>query len=471
MYERTGWIFFDLDGTLADSLPALRQVYFDFLAGHGKTGTAAEFDDLNGPSLPEIVRILKDRHHLQAAELELLALYRQSIEDAYRQRVAAVTGADAALDAVSQAGYGIALVTSAPTNLAKAFIAARGWSQSFAAIITGEAVTRAKPFPDIYEHALNVTGAARQRTLVVEDSKNGIRAAKAAGLRVCGLQGHLDERGIRAAGGDYAIANLRELLGLAAANFLLPAGIDIVATGPINLVAVPTAKTLTSAQDQAVARIWEKKLGERTTALFNGSLLNYVAHERRLGTTEITGQFVEYRHFVAQRTDPSLNLGIRPVAVSGITIFSDNGEERVIFARRAMNMLQYPGLFELAPSGGLDRECLRPDGSIDFRAKVLDELAEETGLTSNCVRGADAFALIYDANEKVYDICCRIEVDVDKPMLETAFAASIEYSELKTLPVAELVAFARDHETSIVPGSLALIAAFVLQRTDVAISS
>ena len=42
-------LFIDLDGTLASSLTALKEVYFSFLTGLGAKGSEAEFQRLNGP--------------------------------------------------------------------------------------------------------------------------------------------------------------------------------------------------------------------------------------------------------------------------------------------------------------------------------------------------------------------------------------------------------------------------------------
>jgi len=49
------WIFFDLDGTLADSIKIMNDVYFKFLAHFNLKGNIDEFNQLNGPSLNEII--------------------------------------------------------------------------------------------------------------------------------------------------------------------------------------------------------------------------------------------------------------------------------------------------------------------------------------------------------------------------------------------------------------------------------
>jgi len=57
-------LFLDLDGTLADSLTAMRGVYDRFLQEFEATPSDEEFEELNGPPLAEIIKILKNRHGL-----------------------------------------------------------------------------------------------------------------------------------------------------------------------------------------------------------------------------------------------------------------------------------------------------------------------------------------------------------------------------------------------------------------------
>ena len=48
-----------MDGTLLDTLPGLYKVYMTFLKDHHEKGNAAEFNDLNGRNLTEIIQILQ----------------------------------------------------------------------------------------------------------------------------------------------------------------------------------------------------------------------------------------------------------------------------------------------------------------------------------------------------------------------------------------------------------------------------
>ncbi|MBV8569830.1 MAG: HAD family phosphatase [Acidobacteriaceae bacterium] len=58
----------------------------------------------------------------------------------------------------------------------------------FQAVVNGLEVIRPKPFPDIYLEAASRLGAPPERCIVFEDSPTGIEAARAAGMRVVGVE-------------------------------------------------------------------------------------------------------------------------------------------------------------------------------------------------------------------------------------------------------------------------------------------
>jgi len=178
------WVFFDLDGTLADSVPALYEAYLAFMESHGLQGTEDGFVELNGPSIPEIVEILRRKHELAEPYNALLDGYRKVVKEAYRTVARPMDGAEQTCRKLRERGVGLALVTAAERPLAEVFLTARNWPDLFDTVVFGDEVARAKPHPDLYLRALEATGAAAERTVVVEDSPNGVRAARAAGLPV-----------------------------------------------------------------------------------------------------------------------------------------------------------------------------------------------------------------------------------------------------------------------------------------------
>jgi len=88
-------------------------------------------------------------------------------------------------------------------------LAIAGLAQAFGdRVYSADQVARAKPAPDLFLHAAERMGAAPARTLVIEDSVNGIVAGKAAGMTVWGFVG----------GGHYAGRDASAMLSAAGAD-------------------------------------------------------------------------------------------------------------------------------------------------------------------------------------------------------------------------------------------------------------
>ena len=89
----------------------------------------------------------------------------------------------------------------------------------FDAIVTGDDTVMHKPDPEPYHKVVSELGLASSDTIVVEDSPNGIYAAKAARCNVVGLTTNFQSEALRDAGADWVVASYSELaetLGLGA---------------------------------------------------------------------------------------------------------------------------------------------------------------------------------------------------------------------------------------------------------------
>ncbi|GAB2688925.1 hypothetical protein GCM10010442_02380 [Kitasatospora kifunensis] len=84
-------------------------------------------------------------------------------------------------------------------------------------IFSATEVSRGKPAPDLFEHAAARMGVRPQACVVVEDSCAGVRAARAAGMRVLGYAGGLTSAERLAAAGARVFHDMRELPALLAA--------------------------------------------------------------------------------------------------------------------------------------------------------------------------------------------------------------------------------------------------------------
>lgn len=205
------WIFFDLDGTLADSIPALFQSYLNFLSEFDLVGSKLEFDELNGPSMTEIISILKSRHNLKQDEKTLIKLYNTKIADLYMNSVLPIDGAESILKDLQKNGLKLMLVTSSIKEIALNFIKCRNWENYFEDFVFGDEIKNSKPNPEIYNLALKKALTSTKNVAVVEDSINGIKSAKNAGLSVIGLANTQTEERLLNAGANITISHLQQI--------------------------------------------------------------------------------------------------------------------------------------------------------------------------------------------------------------------------------------------------------------------
>lgn len=206
--------------------------------------------------------------------------------------------------------------------------------------------------------------------------------------------------------------------------------------GPITMFAEGDDATLAPGLAERVERAWADEQREHPDR-FDGELLIYAG---RSGD-RLKGRFLPYRYFVAQRRDPVLAqaLALLPLGVSGMVVC----EGQVAFGRRGPGTTQYPGWIELMPSGGIDRRCLAPDGTVDHRAQLLRELVEETGIAEADVLSIEDIALVRDTEDPALDVGSVITVRPGAPAtIATRLAApESEYRDVTWVPVGGLVAF------------------------------
>ncbi len=190
-------LIFDVDGTLADTESAHREAFNAAFAAAGLTWhwDASRYGDLlRVTGGKERVAHFIDTLPLEEAEKARLrarvpALHADKTRR-YAQRVAAGQvmlrpGIARLISEASAAGVRLALATTTSPQNVEALIAATlgaGALDWFASRVCGDAVAAKKPAPDAYLRALAELGLQAGECVALEDSANGLRAARAAGL-------------------------------------------------------------------------------------------------------------------------------------------------------------------------------------------------------------------------------------------------------------------------------------------------
>jgi len=180
-------IIFDMDGVLLDSEPRHERAFLEVVRelGYGETH-GLRFADYIGRTDQDLwADFITKRHPPQTLE-ELLALKR-------RHTIALLQREQPFFDGVPElveqlAGhYRLGLASGSDRQVVEAVLALKDLRRFFRAVVTGSEVERGKPAPDIFLRAAQLLGVAPQDCWAIEDSKPGIAAALAAGMRIIAI--------------------------------------------------------------------------------------------------------------------------------------------------------------------------------------------------------------------------------------------------------------------------------------------
>ena len=176
-------VIFDLDGVLLDSEQAWDQARRDLVAETGGTWTDAATRDMMGMSSREWPVYVRDALKVPMTADEINADVVRRMVEGYRTSLPLLSGAREAVERIA-ARWPIGLASSSNREVIDEVLEAMGVADRFAATVSSEEVDRGKPAPDVYLEAARRLGVEPAKTVAIEDSENGIRSARAAGMRV-----------------------------------------------------------------------------------------------------------------------------------------------------------------------------------------------------------------------------------------------------------------------------------------------
>ncbi len=175
-------LFFDLDGTLANSKGILQMVYESFLTHFDRIPSQSEFDLLNGPPLTEAISYLKETHGITENISELLSFYQVLIKENY-SNVKPSAGAYSLLACTHKRGWINAIVTSNNQDLTTYWLNKTGLSKWISFVIAAENVKNGKPSPEPYLKALHQAQVSANFSIGIEDTPAGAHSSSSAGLQ------------------------------------------------------------------------------------------------------------------------------------------------------------------------------------------------------------------------------------------------------------------------------------------------
>ncbi len=160
------------------------EVRHTFAAEHDRTWTAADQAAVMGANSRGWSRIMRERLDLPMPDVDIERAIVEGVVARYEHEGAPrIEGAVEAVRRIA-ADRPVAIASSAHRAVIDATLAATGLTDVFEVVVSSDDVEHGKPAPDVYLEVARRLGVAPERALVVEDSRNGVLAGKAAGMTV-----------------------------------------------------------------------------------------------------------------------------------------------------------------------------------------------------------------------------------------------------------------------------------------------
>jgi HAD superfamily hydrolase (TIGR01509 family) len=177
-------VIFDLDGVLVDSEIWWDEIRQAFAREHGRSWDADDRAAVMGANSQAWSAIMRERLRLDLPDDAIERAIVEGVVERYRRDGAPII--DGAIEAVHRIASTrpTAVASSAHADVIAAALEATGLADSFAVVVSSDEVVHGKPAPDVYLETARRLRVDPSMCLVVEDSLNGARAARAAGMTV-----------------------------------------------------------------------------------------------------------------------------------------------------------------------------------------------------------------------------------------------------------------------------------------------
>lgn len=201
-------VIWDLDGVIIDSAEQHREAWQRLAREEGVSLSNAQFwstfGQRNDAILTQIWGTLS-KERIQALGDRKEVYYREYVRETAR----ALPGALELLSELHNAGYPMALASSAPIANIELVSEVLGLRRFLKALVSGDTVPHGKPAPDVFLKAASELDIEPANCLVFEDAVAGVQAAKASGMYCIAVAGPNDQPGLQAA--NLVVQSLTEV--------------------------------------------------------------------------------------------------------------------------------------------------------------------------------------------------------------------------------------------------------------------
>ena len=179
-------VVFDLDGVLLDTEELWDEARREIAEERGGRWRPDAQRAMMGMSSPEWSRYMHDVIGLPDPPDQISEEVVERLAELYRRQLPLIDGAVEAARRIG-AHWPLAIASSSNRPLIDLFLELTGMQELFRATVSSEEVAHGKPAPDVYLEAAARLEVAPGHCAAIEDSENGIRSARSAGMRVVAI--------------------------------------------------------------------------------------------------------------------------------------------------------------------------------------------------------------------------------------------------------------------------------------------
>ncbi|MDL1913141.1 MAG: HAD family phosphatase [Bergeyella sp.] len=197
-------VLFDMDGVIVNTEPLHKKAFYKVFGNLGIHVSSEFYASFMGSSTKNVVNKLVNEFSLDMSQEKILSEKRKYFKYFFdtEEGFSLLPGVKDLIETYHEAGITLVLASSASKSSIEWVFDKFDLHPYFKDKISGESLQESKPHPEIFEIAARRSGTPKKNCMVIEDSTNGIKAARKAGIFCAAYSSNFNH------GQDYSLANI-----------------------------------------------------------------------------------------------------------------------------------------------------------------------------------------------------------------------------------------------------------------------
>jgi beta-phosphoglucomutase len=177
-------VIFDMDGVLVNSEPFYMEVEQTNFRQLGLEISEEEHQTYQGTATDRMWQLIKERHGVEHSVKDLVKMTNNLVTPYFNsmEKMEAMPGVETLIKKLKEKEIPLALASSSYAGVIEIILLKTGLQKYFNVVVDSQMAGASKPEPEIFLLAAQKLGVQPGKCIVIEDSTNGIKAAKAAGM-------------------------------------------------------------------------------------------------------------------------------------------------------------------------------------------------------------------------------------------------------------------------------------------------